>query len=49
MKEYCEICGKYLNKDGICIDCGIPTKEMFLKALNQCILPTPTANQEVTK
>lgn len=35
--EYCEVCGRYLNKDGICNDCGLPSKEMFLKALEQAV------------
>ena len=36
--KYCEVCGKYLNKDGVCNDCGLPTKEIFLKALEQAVL-----------
>lgn len=31
----CEVCGKQLNKEGICDDCGLPTKDAFLKALGQ--------------
>lgn len=32
---YCEVCGKELNKDGVCNDCGLPSKDAFLKALTQ--------------
>ena len=35
--KYCEVCSKYFNKDGICNDCGLPSKEMFLKALQQAM------------
>ena len=35
--KYCEVCGKYFNKDGICNDCGLPSKEAFLRALTQCV------------
>lgn len=33
--EKCEVCGKELNKDRVCDDCGLPSKDAFLKALTQ--------------
>jgi len=35
--QYCGECGKYLNSDGVCNDCGLPGKDAFLKALSQAI------------
>ena len=33
--DCCEVCGKCLGRDGICKDCGLPTKKGFLNALKQ--------------
>jgi predicted amidophosphoribosyltransferase len=35
--KYCEVCGKHFNKEGICNDCGLPSKDAFLKAIKQAV------------
>ena len=34
-EQTCEVCGKSFNENGVCDDCGLPSKKMFLKALTQ--------------
>ena len=37
MNIYCEVCGKYLSRDGMCNDCGLPAENSFLRALEQAM------------
>jgi len=37
-EQNCEVCGKQFNKEGICNDCGLPSKDAFLRALGQAVV-----------
>jgi ribosomal protein L37E len=36
-KNECEVCGKSFNQEGVCDDCGLPSKDNFIKALEQAV------------